>query len=151
MTKTSEMTAVLNKSMTDETKEQYKDLIAFGMEIDFTPLFQAISKKLGLVNALEFSKPMIEHRNRCFYVECESVNIADRVGILASVLDRVGISFFNSCIKKDGMNGRYFFCASVHFSYQHIVGGSNGLEFATVWFDNETGWTFRFVEPQNRD
>jgi len=146
-----QITAVLEPSMQVEVKEKNKDIIAFGMSMDFSPLFQAISKKLGLVPTLEFSTPRIYECRGDFYVDCESVNIADRVGIFALVLDEVRAMFSSNRIDKDEDRGCYVFWAIIDFSYRHINRGTNGLEFATVWFDNEKGWTFKFVEPQNRD
>ena len=151
MKKTIEIAAVLEPSMNAEVKEKNKDLIEFGMGIDFSPLFAAISKKLGLEQTLEFSTPRIYECRGDFYVDCESVNIADRVGVFAMVLDEVRAMFSSSCIVKDEDRGCYAFWTVIKFSYRHIDRGTNGLEFATVWFDNDKGWTFKFVEPQNRD
>ena len=151
MTETSPITAVLEPSMTTEMKEQYKDLIVFATEIDFTPLFQAVSKKLGLVNTLEFSTPRIYERQGGFHIDYESVNIVEHVGVLASVLDEVHIRFVSDRIIKDEERNGYFFWASVTFSYRHMTSSPNGLGLATVFFDNEKGWTIKFVEPLNRD
>ena len=150
---TSKITAVLEPSLTNEVYEKNKNLIEFGKSIDFAPLFQTISKKLGLADTLAFSTPMIRHCGGVFYVECESASIADHVGVLALVLDSVNLTFFSSCIKKDATNKqrpmeeRYSFGVQVDFSYRHIEGGSNGLAFAFVWYDKTNGWGFRFVKP----
>jgi hypothetical protein len=144
-------TIASSKSYTHEVYEENKDLIEFGKRIDFTPLFQAVSKKLGLVNTLEFTKPSIHYMRGDFYVDCSSGNIADRVGVLASVLNNVYLFIVSSRIKWDEENNRYFLWAIINFRYHHVSGGSNGLEFVTAWFNNEEGWTFKFVEPHNRD
>jgi len=147
MKKTSKITAVLEQSMATETKEQRKDLIAFGMSIDFAPLFRAISKKLGLAKTLEFSTPRIYERNGNFYVECESVNIVDRVGVFASVVNEVRITFFSTLILKDEERDCHFFWVCVNLTYHCLAGGSNALDFVFAGFDNEKGWTFKFVKP----
>jgi hypothetical protein len=149
MKKTSPITAVLDPSMTAETKEKYKDLIAFATEIDFTPLFKTISKKLGLAKTLKFSPPRLYERCGEFHFDCESANIADQVGVLALILNEVRITFFSNRMMKDEERNCHFFWAAVHFSYRHMSGGSNGLDFLTACFENEKGWTFKFAEPRS--
>ena len=151
MTTTSKITAVLEPSMNAETKEEHEDLIAFATEIDFTPLFQAVSKKLGLADTLEFSTPRLYERRGDFHVDCQSANIADHVGVLASILNEVRITFFSNRMMKNEERGCYFFWVSVHVSYRHIAGGTNGLDFVLASFENKKGWTFQFVEPTNLD
>lgn len=60
-------------------------------------------------------------------------------GIFAKVLTKCKIDTFNSCLTYTPEGGcKVWF--TLHLSYQHFEGGSNGMTIATFWFENGE-WT----------
>jgi len=169
---TNKTNAVLDSKVTAETLEEHKDIIAFGMSIDFTPLFEAVSKKLGLCDTLQFPKLVIEegrnHNRGTFRFSCESVNLVDRAGIFGTVMDQVILADFGSSLYTQKLDAegklidrygdnkdaevastRFAMWIDLNFCYSFSGGGSNGNKFVSAWYNNEDGWTFKFVEPRD--
>jgi hypothetical protein len=161
MTTTNKNNAVLDSKITVESREKHKDLLGFGTNIDFTPLFESVSQKLGLCNTLEFPTVKIWEKSGEFYVECESENIVDKCGLFGAIMDKVvisnvGTSLYNQNLGTDGkVLDRRDYKAEVartrpalwiclNFAYSFINGGYNGNNFATAWYNEEDGWVFRF-------
>jgi len=171
---TNKINAVLDSEVTAETQEANKDIIAFGLGIDFTPLFEAVSRKLGLCDTLPFPKLVIEegrnHNRGTFRISCESVNLVDRVGIFGTVMERVILGDFGSSLHTQKLDAegklidrygdnkdaevastRFAMWIDLNFCYSFSDGGSNGNDFAFAWYNDEEGWAFKFVEPRERD
>ena len=62
-------------------------------------------------------------------------------GIFAHVLTSCKIDTFSSCITYTPETG-YRVWFTLHLSYQHHEGGSNGMGIASFWFENGE-WTMR--------
>jgi len=161
MTTPHKINAVLNPYITAESLEKYKDLLDFGTNIDFTPLFESVSQKLGLCNTLAFPTIKIWEKRGEFCVECASENIVDKCGVFGAIMDKVVISNFGSSlyIQKLDANGnvldnrdykteaartRPALWICLNFSYSFKQGGRNGNEFATAWYNEEDGWKIQF-------
>ena len=139
--------AVLDPEMTAETKEKYADLIAFGMKIDFDPLFEAIREKTEL-GSIEFDTPVLYAYDGNLHVRCKSANIAKHTGVFTSIMDEVYVTLGSTCITKSKDEGHCYLWAVVDFTYSLKSGGSNGNELVTVWYNEKEGWTFKFVKSR---
>lgn len=68
-------------------------------------------------------------------------DLAGSSGIFAHVLTSCKIDTFSSCITYTPETG-YRVWFTLHLSYQHHKGGSNGMGIASFWFENGE-WTMR--------
>jgi len=150
-------------------REESKDLLAFGTQIDFTPLFEAVSQKLGFDKTIEF--PVIEIRNtphrKCdFHIKCESENIVSKCGVFGAIMDTVILANFGSSLYEQKLDAdgnvinrsygdnrkaemvriRYTLCIDLNFKYTFASGGSNGNDFCSARYNAEDGWHITFVK-----
>lgn len=70
-------------------------------------------------------------------------------GIFAKVLTKCKIDTFNSCLTYTP-NGGYKIWFTLHLSYQHFNGGSNGMGIASFWFENGK-WTMSDYKDENEE
>ncbi len=82
-----------------------------------------------------------------FDVECEQ-DLVGASGIFAKVLTKCRIDTFSSCITYTPETG-YRVWFTLHLSYQHFNGGSNGMNIATFRFENGE-WTMSDSKPEER-
>ena len=68
-------------------------------------------------------------------------------GIFAHVLTSCKIDTFSSCITYTPETG-YRVWFTLHLSYQHHEGGSNGMGIASFWFENGE-WTMRNYKDED--
>ena len=70
-------------------------------------------------------------------------------GIFSKVLSECRIDTFNSTLTYDPETGfKVWF--TLHLSYQHFQGGSNGMSIATFWFQNGE-WTVRGYKGEKEE
>lgn len=70
-------------------------------------------------------------------------------GIFAHVLTACKIDTFSSCITYTPETG-YRVWFTLHLSYQHHEGGSNGMGIASFWFENGE-WTMRNYKGEDEE
>lgn len=70
-------------------------------------------------------------------------------GIFAMVLAKCRIDTFNSCLTYTP-DGGFKVWFTLHLSYHHFNGGSNGLGIASFWFENGE-WTISSYKDENKD
>ena len=83
-----------------------------------------------------------------FDAECEQ-DLVGASGIFAKVLTKCRIDTFSSCITHTPETG-YRVWFTLHLSYQHFNGGSNGMNIASFWFENGE-WTMSDYKGENED
>ena len=136
--------AILDLSVSAETKEANKGLFAFGTSIDFAPLFEAVAKKLQLSTSLEFDIPTVCAQGASLHVNCRSNNIVSHAGVFTAIMDEVRIVLASSCIRWEVENKWYSLWACVDFTYRFAKGGQSGNELAAVWYNDKKGWMINF-------
>ena len=82
-----------------------------------------------------------------FDAECEQ-DLVGASGIFAKVLTKCKIDTFSSCLTYTAETG-YRVWFTLHLSYQHFNGGSNGMNIASFWFENGE-WTMSDSKPEER-
>jgi len=132
-----------NKAVTT-TEEK----IEFANSIDFSELFRHAEKLAGL--ELTFSKPEIRASDcgERVFISFRSNNIAASCGVFGKILEYCVIENFSSAVYENE-DGELKYCVSVHISYQHHAGGSNGMELFIACYSNGE-WNFMDVEPRQR-
>jgi len=125
-----------------KTIEEKKE---FANGIDFSGLFRHAEIYSG--TELTFSKPEVTERRGVVSIEFQSNNIADTCGIFGKILEYCKVENFSSEVCEDKESGELRYWVSVHVSYQHHNGGSNGMELFTARYQNGE-WFFRDVEPR---
>lgn len=120
------------------------------------PLFDYIRNLIGMPD-LEFTVEVNNYNNKD-YIEFKSEDIHDHF-LIRNAWAKFRVSNFNSGLYKqkyeDGLD-RYNSKEtdltklaeinhwwSIHFSYQHWGGGTNGAEIADAWVDDKFNWTFK--------
>lgn len=134
-----------------ERERKRKD--EFKESIDLTPVFQWLSKVTGL--ELNF----VYDTNKQDMISFESNNIVDKIGAIGLAFESVVIDTFGNGItstkptiydtEKIDYDKDYdlYYWASIHFSYRHVGGGTNGVEFATVQYVNGE-WKFTLLKEK---
>ena len=122
-------------------------------------LYAIINRKLGL--NLTWTQQIKDTRGRK-YIDCESSNIPlDSIGVCKYLFRQINLGSFNSdaYIPQVRNKETYYdeyemekepvakYWMTIHFSYEHTGGGSNGHEFCTCWFEDNK-WKVRFVEEE---
>jgi len=126
-----------------KTLEEKKE---FADSIDFSELFRHAEIFSGM--KLTFGKPEVkERRGQVVSIYFQSDNIAATCGIFGKILEYCQIENFSSEVYEDEESGELRYWVSVHISYQHHSGGSNGMELFTARYQNGE-WTFKDVEPR---
>lgn len=83
-----------------------------------------------------------------FDAECEQ-DLVGASGIFAKVLVKCKIDTFSSCITYTVETG-YRVWFTLHLSYQHFNGGSNGMNIAAFRFENGE-WTMSDYKKENEE
>jgi len=139
--------ALKTKALKEAAAKAEADRIAnapemkFGTAIDFTELFDYIKQFTGHAN-LTFTNNGVECTTRRNYwsIKWQSSEIAPaELGVFGKILSSCVVSPFNNEISnKDGVCSYW---TTVHISYRHKSGGSNGMELFTARFVNGK-WSF---------
>jgi len=120
--------------------------IEFGKGIDFSGLFRHAELFSGM--ALTFSKPEVrEGRGGGVHIEFQSNNIAASCGIFGKILEYCVIEPFSNSVFEDEETGELRYWASIHITYQHHAGGSNGMDLFSARYSNGV-WEFEDVTPR---
>jgi hypothetical protein len=131
-----------NKAVTT-TEEK----IEFGKNIDFAELFRHAELFSGM--ALTFSEPKVrEGHSGGVHIEFQSNNISDSCGIFGKILEYCVIHTFSNSVFEDDKIGELKYWASIHISYQHHDGGSNGMDLFSAKYSKSGGWEFKDVKPR---
>ena len=83
-----------------------------------------------------------------FDAECDQ-DLVGASGIFAKVLTKCKIDTFSSCLTYTAEIG-YRVWFTLHLSYQHFNGGSNGMNIASFWFENGE-WTMSDYKEENEE
>src|SRR5574344_580038 len=84
-----------------------------------------------------------------FSVHESEQDLVGSSGIFAKVLTKCKIDTFNSCLTYTPEGG-YKVWFTLHLSYQHFNGGSNGMGIASFWFENGE-WTMSDYKDENEE
>lgn len=120
------------------------------------PLFDYIRNLIGMPD-LKFTVEVNNYQNKD-YIEFASEDIHDNF-LIRNAWEEFKVSNFNSGLytqKYDDGLDRYgsketditklaevHYWWSIHFSYRHWGGGTNGAEIADAWVDDKFNWTFK--------
>lgn len=81
-----------------------------------------------------------------FNAECEQ-DLVGASGVFAKVLTECKLGTFNSaltCTPEDGYKAWF----SLHLSYKHFDGGSNGMSVANFWFETGEWKIFNYKDEE---
>lgn len=146
--------------MTELEKAYYvrtdKRIEQFIENIPFNELYDYIRKIIDVPD-LKFNMTIKEGRNG-LYPMIESEDITEYIGVMKFAFSEMTIGTFNSSVSvntpKDYNDMDYtqdypldYWC-TIHFSYRHYGGGTNGADFLTAWYDDKSGWTFRLEKDR---
>lgn len=120
------------------------------------PLFDYIRKLIGMPD-LKFTVEVNKYQNKN-YIEFKSEDIHDNF-LIRNAWEEFKVSNFNSGLStqkyEDGLDkygpketdltkpAEVHYWWSIHFSYRHWGGGTNGAEIADAWVDDKFKWTFK--------
>lgn len=129
-----EKSKIINKSKEDLLKE-----------IDLEPLYEEIRKTINETtttdgSSIKFTSKIID--GRCGkYIEIQSEELIDKVGIMAAALKSVKLETFNSSLEFNEKTLKAYWWGSISFRYEIADGGSNGMK--VLYFDFKNGkYTF---------
>lgn len=113
-------------------------LFEFAEQIPMEELYAEIRKRTGLSD-LKFNHRVADSRGAVrIYVESEDI-VEKLPRFLTLMFSEMVLSTFNTeVVEKDG---KIFWWGSISFRYHHPSGGSNGYNFLTFWYENNS-WTF---------
>lgn len=128
------------------------------------PLFDYIRNLIGMPD-LKFTVEVNTYQNKN-YVEFASDDIHDNF-LIRNAWEEFKVSNFNSGLytqKYDDGLDRYgsketdlskpaevHYWWSIHFSYRHWGGGTNGAEIADAWVDDKFKWTFKSKKERHEE
>lgn len=112
-------TQMLGKNLEDFSEEE---IYAFIESIDFYELESIIEQHLD-ITGLDLHVKTESRRNR-IYVSYESDNLIDQCGMMSNMFSSVVIDDFGASISVH--DGQLVYFPSIHMSWEHIDGGSNG-------------------------
>lgn len=123
---------------TDDNEE----LIAFAETIDFTELFDSIEAFTNIT--CSFNQPEITgNSSGSVAIRFTSANVANQCGPFAAILKECTIENFSNGVCRDIETNeiKYWVCVSIR--YQHIDGGSNGMDICWADYTVKNGWRIR--------
>lgn len=129
------------------------------------PLFDYIRNLIGMPD-LKFTVEVNNYQNKD-YIEFESDDIHDNF-LIRNAWEEFKVSNFNSGLYtqkyEDGLGGYHppketdvtklaevHYWWSIHFSYRHWGGGTNGAEIADAWVDDKFNWTFKSKKERHEE
>ena len=129
------------------------------------PLFNYIRNLIGMPD-LKFTVEVNNYQNKN-YIEFESDDIHDNF-LIRNAWEEFKVSNFNSGLYtqkyEDGLGGYHppketdvtklaevHYWWSIHFSYRHWGGGTNGAEIADAWVDDKFNWTFKSKKERHEE
>lgn len=133
-----------------ERKEKFKN------ELDLEPLFNWLREVTG-IKELKFEIEITKDS-----VEFCSQNISDKSGVASLMLKELYINNFSSAVTSTAP--RYYddeeidytkdydiyYYTSIHFSYSHYMGGSNGHDFGKATY-KDGKWEFKLDKDRDKD
>lgn len=128
------------------------------------PMFDYIRKLIGMPD-LKFTVEVNTYHNQD-YIEFKSEDIHDNF-LIRNAWEEFKVSNFNSNLFKqkyeDGFDrydsketdlskpAKVQYWWSIHFSYRHWGGGTNGAEIASAWVDDKFNWTFKSEKERHEE
>lgn len=142
------------KSHSEEKSEETNDPVENLMkrhqailahQIDFTGLELELSARLGAKNLKFTGEIELSGRHPELRISFESNELKNQCGVMYSMFKSNKIrNFSNSWSDEENC-----FWIIVNFSYQHVDGGSNGMEICTAYYFPDTkNWEFKFRKEQ---
>lgn len=121
----------------DNAKEE------FAKEIDLEPLYNEIRNVVGDAT-INFNSEIKE--GRCGkYIEIQSEELIDKIGMMKAALNSVTLNTFNTSIEFDKNTKKAYWWGSIDFKFEIANGGSNGMH--VLYFQLKDGeYTFRHVK-----
>ena len=125
---TNEMTWQEQQKIIKEIKEEFIETI------DLEPLYNEIKKVIG-DNSINFKSNIRENYGEK-WIEIESDNLLDKIGVMNLVFKSIHLETFNSSIvyKKD--TNEIYWWGTIDFRYHNFHGGYNGVELLRFEFKN---------------
>jgi hypothetical protein len=123
----------MSKKIYDYTREE---IDVFWDALDIKPINDFFSKTLGYELKLEKVREPNDHRNDVYYSLQDPTNIVDKNPIVKAAWQEMNICTFNSQITTDEETGTLRYWATIHLSYRHWGGGTNGAEIGRAFFTN---------------
>ena len=127
-------------------------------------MFDYIRKLIGMPD-LKFTVEVNTYHNQD-YIEFKSEDIHDNF-LIRNAWEEFKVSNFNSNLYKqkyeDGLDrydsketdlskpAKVQYWWSIHFSYRHWGGGTNGAEIASAWVDDKFNWTFKSEKERHEE
>lgn len=145
----------------DERAEKFFEALKDPKNLE--PMFAYIRKLVGIPN-LQFTTKVTKNYRGKDYIEFESEDLHENF-LIKNAWKEFRVDNFNSNLYtesyEDGLD-RYdrkeetdlsvpaevSYWWSIHFSYQHWTGGTNGAEIGDAWVDDKMNWTFRSTRAQ---
>ncbi len=121
-----------------------EEAFKFVETIPFDELFSYI-KQVSSLNDLSFNLTIKEDRYGFPLVKFRSQDLVDRVGFLTLIFKSLEISNFNSEVVFKTEEDCFIYWCTVHVSYTHPDGGSNGKSFMHAVYKHNT-WSFNNYE-----
>jgi hypothetical protein len=119
---------MIHAILQNEINKENEGLVRFAEAIDFEPLFDRI--RLGAGVQCEFDQPEIKiWHGQDVYIDFKSENIVEKIsGPFGKILSECYLESCSNCVVLDERTNTNRYWASVHVSYEHKDGGSNGME-----------------------
>lgn len=131
------------KASTSELSDREQELFAFGEAVPMEELFDKIREVTG-ISELEFDYEVKKYPyGNGIGIKFQSQDIVDKVGFLDLMFKTLYIYTGNNQIFTDKQTGKLAYWAIISFRYDLQSGGSNGSDFMTAWYSEDSGWTFR--------
>lgn len=114
-------------------------------EVDFTGLELELSARLGAKNLKFTGEIELSGRHQELRISFESNELKNQCGVMYSMFRSNKIKNFSN----SWSDAENCFWIIVNFSYQHVDGGSNGMEICTAYYFPDTkNWEFNFRKEQ---
>jgi hypothetical protein len=127
--------------MNDEKKEFTQEMFD---NMTWAPLRMELRKLLGV--GVEFDRKYVERggwKTKGIFIESE--NLADKAGVMSSVLKELYVVDFGGSYDKE--NNAYWL--PLHFHWEHKDGGSNGCNLLDAFYDFNLGqWKFKMRQER---
>ena len=130
-----------NQLLEDERKylSQFseEEIKSFIDSIDFDKLEKRLRNAVGIDNLkLKIAEPDISKNS--VYISYESDNLIEHCGMMKTVFNNVVVDDFGAGVFVE--NGKLYYSAAPHISWNHIDGGSNGAKLSLRLFWDGKNW-----------
>ena len=126
-----------------------EEIEAFWQGIDIMPVNEFFSKLLNLSVKLEKHTGQ-NYNKQISYALADTTNIATQSAITAAAWSEMNVQSFGCNINVDKATGELYFWATIHLSYKHWGGGSNGAEIGSVTY-TKGAWEIESTQERNKD